>query len=117
MVTLDQLRVERERSARDTRGGEDQDTEDGELDTTDVFQNLPCGDLGLDLLVYPVAEDRGEHCVHDDIHDVELFDTEHVVSIKPFSLIEYGPLTKAMTAPKALTSGSTFSSLAKVDWI
>jgi hypothetical protein len=70
-ATLDHLGVERETAAGNTSGEQDDDAEDGELDTSDLFEHISRGDLLDELLVDPFAENGREDSVHDNVGDVD----------------------------------------------
>ena len=70
-MALDKLRVEGDGSSRYTRSGEDENAKEGELNSSDVFQDFSCGCPGGELLVHPSAKDGGEDGVEDDVGDVE----------------------------------------------
>lgn len=71
-MALDERRVEGDGTSRDARSGKDEDAEDGELGSSDVFEDFSGGDAGGELFVHPSTEEGGEDGVEDDVGDVEL---------------------------------------------
>lgn len=68
---LDHLGVKGETSTGHKSGEQDNDAEKGELDTSDLLEDISRGDLLDELLVDPFTENGGEDSVHDDVGDVD----------------------------------------------